>query len=498
MTLPRQRASAIIEKQKMRPPLHLIDGNLVESSGNETIRIINPADNTSIGRIASGSATDIDAAIQSSREIFRSRWSSVTGSKREELLHNLANALEKDADNLAILESLQTGKTYREVLVQDLAFGVQVLRYYAGLVTKAKRTSHSMNRVMSGHVNTEPYEVVGALLSWKAPLLTAISRVAEAIAAGTTIILKPSELAPLTTLRLGELALEAGIPRGVINVVTGHGSKTGQALALHPQLGAIHFSGSIENGRHILVASAKSNLKPVSLSMGGKSANIIFEDADLRSACTAAWKAIFSHRGGRSIAGSRLLVHDSIYDQVVQVITQRAREISLGDPLDEHTEMGPVISEEHLKRVLGYISLGRKENARLVAGGGRDVVGLRAQGYFVQPTVFMNVKPEMRIAQEEIPGPVLAIIRFKDDDDALQIANDTEYGMASAIWTQDINRIQRFTRDLRCGTVWTNCYGVLDPAIPFGGIGLSGYSREFGENSLSQFCYEKSVFVQSK
>ena len=498
MTLPKQRASTIIEKQKMRPPLHLIDGNMVESTGNETIRVINPADNTSIGRIASGSSSDVDAAVQSSLNIFRNRWSSVTGSQREELLHNLAAAIEKNADNLAILESLQTGKTYREVLVQDLAFGVRILRFYAGLVTKAKRTSQAMSRVLSSHVQIEPYPVVGALLSWQAPLLSAITKVAQAIAAGTTVILKPSELAPLSTLRLGELILEAGIPRGVVNVITGHGNKTGQALALHPDIGALHFEGSIENGRHVLVASAKSNLKPVFLRMGGKSANIIFDDADLRSACTAAWKAIFSHRGSRSSAGSRLLVHDSIYDQVVQVITQRAREISLGDPLDEHTEMGPVISEEHLKRVLGYISVGRKEGARLVAGGGRDVVGSRAQGYFVQPTVFMNVTPQMRIAQEEIPGPVLSILRFSNDDEALQIANGTNYGMASAIWTQDINRVQRFTRDLNTGTVWTNCYGVFDPAIPFGGLGLSGYGREFGENSLLEFCYEKSVFVQSK
>ena len=498
MTLPRQRASAVIEKQKMRPPLHLIDGNFVESSGNETIRIINPADNTSIGRIASGSSADVDAAVQSSIDVFYSRWSSVTGVRREELLHSLASALEKDADNLAILESLQTGKTYREVLIQDLAFGIQVLRYYAGLITKSKRASHAISPVLGAHVQVEPYPVVGALLSWHSPLLSAISKVAEAIAAGTTIVLKPSKLAPLTTLRLGELALEAGIPRGVVNVVTGHGNKTGQALALHGDLGAIHFNGSIENGRHVLVASAKSNLKPVYLSMGGKSANIIFEDADLRSACTAAWKAIFSHRGGRASAGSRLLVHEEIYDQVVQVITQRARELSLGDPLDEHTEMGPVISEEHLKRVLGYISLGRKEGARLIAGGGRDVAGSRAQGYFVQPTVFMNVQPEMRIAQEEIPGPVLSVIRFSDDDQALEIANGTKYGMASAIWTKDINRIQRFNRELRCGTVWTNCYGHLDPAIPFGGLGLSGYSREFGPESLSQYSYEKSVIIQSK
>lgn len=497
MPLPKNRASRILEKYKTQTPLHFIDGLFVESTGNETIRILNPANNTAIGRIASGNEIDVEKAVLSSKNAFEKSWRREHPERRAKILTNIATRIEQEGNDLAILESLQTGKTYRETLTHDVANAIKVLKYYAGWVGKYAGDALQLGPSTTGLVFHEPYPVVGALLSWNAPLLSATWKVAAAIAAGTTIVLKPSELSPLTTLRLADLLLESGTPPGVVNVVTGHGAKTGQALARSPYLDTILFSGSIESARHVLVSAAKSNLKSVQLTTGGKSANIIFEDANVKEACTAAWQAIFNNRGEVCTAGSRLLVHDSLYDHVVNVVTQRARELNLGDPLDEHTEMGPVISEDHLKRVLSYISLARKEGARLVAGGGRDVVGLRAQGNFVEPTVFMNVTANMRIAQEEIPGPVLSIMRFRTEEEAIRIANGTDYGIANGIWTQDISRAQRMIRNLSSGIVWVNGYGVFDPSIPFGGTNLSGHARDLGKEGLAQFCYSKSVFISN-
>jgi aldehyde dehydrogenase (NAD+) len=495
MTLPKNRARVVIEKQSTRAPLLLIDGIFVESTGNETIRVFNPANNSVIGRVASGNEGDIERAVLSCKTAFHKHWKNEAPTRRAQILLNLATRVEQEGNDLAILESLQTGKTYRESLTYDIANAVRVLRYYAGWVDKYAGDALRLGPTATGLIYHEPFDVVGALLSWNAPFLSATWKVAAAIAVGTTIVLKPSELSPLTTLRLGELLLESGAPVGVVNVVTGRGEKTGQALARSPHLQTILFSGSIENARHVLVSAARSNLKKVQLTTGGKSANIIFEDADVDTACTAAWKAIFNARGEVCSAGSRLIVHDSHYDHVVNIVTKRARELNLGDPLDEHTEMGPVISEDHLKRTLKYISHARQEGARLVAGGGRDVVGLRAQGNYVEPTVFMNVTPNMRLAQEEIPGPVLSIMRFRTEDEALEIANGTEYGMASAIWTQNISRAQRAIRKLASGVVWVNGYGVFDPSIPFGGSKLSGHGRDLGKEGLSQFCYSKSVYI---
>jgi aldehyde dehydrogenase (NAD+) len=495
MPLPSKRAKEIVKQQQAKVPLHYIDGLFVESSSHETIRVYNPANQEAIGRVPNGNEEDVQRAVLSCKKAFENGWRDQSPESRARILLNLAAQMEAEGNDLAILETLQTGKTYREVLGKDVAQAIRVMRYYAGWVDKHSGDVFQLGGSSIGMVQNEAYPVVGALLPSASPLLSTCYKIGAAIAAGSTLVLKPSELTPLSVLRLGELVVECGAPAGVVNVVAGRGLTSGQALARSPHLESILFSGSIENARHVLVSAAKSNLKTVHINAGGKSANIIFEDADVKAACTAAWQAIFAAQGEVCSAGSRLLVQDSIYEQVVNVITTRAREITLGDPLDEHTEMGPVITEAQLKRILSYVNLGRKEGAKLVAGGMRENEGRRAQGFFVQPTVFMDVKPNMRIAQEEILGPVLSIMRFSDEAEALEIANGTDYAMASAVWTQNISRAQRMIKQLQSGIVWVNGYGQFDPALPFGGLGLSGHARELGQDGLAAFCYRKSIYL---
>ncbi|MBI2374666.1 MAG: aldehyde dehydrogenase family protein [Deltaproteobacteria bacterium] len=490
-----QRAETLVKTLRERPPVHFIGGVGAEPDGGATLKIINPADGQMVARSAGGNDRDVDRAVRSAQGAFDDGWPLTTPSERASLLAAAATTLETNARDFAILTTLETGKTYRESLTIDVQWAIAALRYYAGWTTKSAGELHDLGGGYLGLVSREPQRVVGAITSWQFPLAFAAWKAGAALAAGACLVIKPSKHTPLATMRFAELLTKAGVPPGVINVVTGDGPSAGNALALHPGVESVSLSGTIETARRVLVASAKSNLKPIHLTLGGKAANILFEDADMKRAMASAWKAIFAHRGAMCTAGSRLLAHHTLYDDVVHTITARARQLVVGDPLDDHTEMGPIISEAQMNRVLGYAELGRQEGARLVAGGGRDVEGTKANGFFVSPTVFMDTDPSMRITQEEIPGPVLTIQSFRHEDEAIEIANGTSYGMAAALWTADLRRAHRVARKLRAGVVWVNQYDVIDPSLPFGGRGLSGQGRELGESGLAQCQATKTIYV---
>lgn len=474
-----------------------IGGAPVESDASGTLELLSPIDGQSLGRCPSGNATDVERAVSAARRAQENGWWETPPAERAAILSKSAEVLEHYALDLALLESLQTGKTFREVHTRDVSQAVAALRYYAGLAQQLSGRSYELGGGFSGLVRHEPLRVTGGIFSWTAPLLTAVLRAAPVIAAGGAIVLKPSELTPLTTLRLAELLGKAGLPGGVVNVVTGLGPAAGDALASSEHVEALAFSGSTETARRVLLAAAKSNLKRVDLRLGGKGANVVFEDADVKRLLSAACRAAFAARGELAGSASRLLVHEALYDEVVAVVTERAREFIVGDPLDEHTEMGALVSEAQMKKVLSYVDLGRREGARLVAGGTRDVDGTKAAGFFVRPTVFMDVESRTRLAQEDIAGPVLSILRFRSDEEALELANDTPYGYAHAVWTRDLGRAHRFARELRAGTVWINHHDHLDPAMPQAGLGLSGLGVEGGPEAVLPVSQKKSVFLPS-
>lgn len=490
----RQRAEKLVRSQQERAPLLFIGGLLVESEGNATIPIVNPASGQPIGRCPAANVRDVEHAVDAARHAAPD-WAAMPGSQRAAILEQAATALEQYADDLAIVEAMQTGKTFRDVLNADVGGSLAALRFYAGYAGKRPGETHDLGANIFGFTTWEPHPVTGVIVSWASPLASAMRKIAPALAAGSTVVVKPPEQAPLTLLRAAELMTQAGVPPGVLNVVTGFGGQAGEAVAMSPHISLLAFNGSIETARRVLVSSAKSNLKKVAYDLGGKGAHVIFHDADVRAAVGQVWKSIFSSRSREAYAGSRVIVHESLYETLATTLAARAKEIVLGDPLDEHTELGPMISEEHMKKVLAYAELGRREGAKLVAGGKRDVDGTRSDGFFVQPTVFVDVHPSMRIAKEEIAGPLLSIIPFKSEDQAVEICNDTEYGLASAVWTQDISRAHRVAKRIRAGVVWINDYGRFDPAMPFGGFDLSGHGREGGRQGIDQFSRSKSVYL---
>jgi acyl-CoA reductase-like NAD-dependent aldehyde dehydrogenase len=417
----------------------------------------------------------------------------MAAAERARMLWKLADLITGNLDEMARLESVNTGKTLFDSGKVELPFAAEVFRYYAGWTTKIHGETLNLREGAFTFTLRQPLGVVGAIVPWNFPFLLASWKIAPALAAGNTVVLKPASLTPLTALRFAELTQEAGLPEGVFNVVPGPGAKVGMALVRHPGVDKIAFTGSTEVGKGIMHEAA-GTLKRVSLELGGKSPNIVLADADLEAALRGALTGIFYNKGEVCAAGSRLLVEQRIHDEFVARLLERVKGLKVGDPMDKATRMGPVVSAQQLESVLGYVEAGRREGATLAAGGERARVG-DGRGYFVQPTVFTDVTSAMRIAREEIFGPVLSVIPFKDADDAVAQGNETFYGLAAAVWTRDVGKALRVARALRAGTVWVNAYNLYDAALPFGGFKESGFGRELGQAGLDLYTEVKSVWV---
>jgi aldehyde dehydrogenase (NAD+) len=470
----------------------LIDGKRVPALSGRYFDTLNPATEQVIARVAEADAADIDAAVRSARAAFAGAWGHMRAADRGHALLRLADLIRQNIDELVELESLDSGKPISAIRRQDLPAVLDTLAYYAGWADKINGQVIPARPDALTYTVREPMGVVAAIVPWNFPLMIGMWKIAPALACGCTVVLKPAELTPLTALRIGELALEAGSPPGVLNVVPGFGKTAGQALVDHPDVDKVTFTGSPGVGRQIL-RSAAGNLKRVTLELGGKSANIIFPDADLDAAVKAAGSGVFFNAGQVCSAGSRILVHEKIHDEVVERLAARANMIRLGDPKDSATAMGPLISAGQMKRVLDYIEVGKNEGARIAAGGTRH----GDTGYFVDPTIFTDVEHGMRISQEEIFGPVAAVLRFKDDEDAIRLANGTSYGLAAGVWTADIGRGHRFAKRLKAGTVWVNTFGPTDVRLPWGGARDSGFGREHGESAIENFTEPKVVWINT-
>jgi aldehyde dehydrogenase (NAD+) len=470
----------------------LIDGARVPAASGCVFETIDPATEQVIARVAEAGVEDVDAAVNAARRALGGAWGVMRGSDRGRLLLKLADLIQRNRDELTELESRDSGKPVSAIRRQDLPAVLDTLSYYAGLADRITGQVIPTRPDALTYTVREPLGVVGAIVPWNFPMMIGMWKVAPALACGCTVVLKPAELTPLTALRIGELALEAGFPNGVLNVVPGFGKVAGAALVDHPDVDKITFTGSPAVGREILRGAA-GNLKRVTLELGGKSANIIFPDADLDAAVKAAGSGIFFNTGQVCSAGSRILVHASIYDDVVARLAARAEAIRIGNPMETTTSMGPLVSEVQMQRVLNYIDIGCGEGASIVTGGGR--VG--QQGFFVSPTVFANVKHDMRISQEEIFGPVAAVVKFGDEDDALRIANGTRYSLAAGVWSGDIARVHHFARRLKAGTVWVNTFGPTDIRLPWGGARDSGFGREHGDAAIENFTEPKVVWIST-
>jgi acyl-CoA reductase-like NAD-dependent aldehyde dehydrogenase len=478
------------------PSRHFIDGAFTESTGGTEIEVRSPAFGELIATVPDATPEDVDRAVASARASFESKsWRGKDPSEKELILWRLAGLMEQHKDELAALESMENGKTLREALRADVNPGIDAVRYYAGWVRRIYGETIPVDGPFLNYTLREPVGVVGAIVPWNYPTCIATWKFAPALACGCSVVLKPSELTPLTALKMAELASKAGIPDGVLNVVTGYGPTAGEALARHMDVDKISFTGSIGTARSLLKASAESNLKRLSLELGGKNPNIVFPDADLDAAVQSAFSGIFANKGEVCSSGSRLLVHRDIHDRLVDRLVDRAKKMKVGNPLDPESEMGSQISRRQMDRILGYIETGVSEGAKLRCGGERDTAGGKAKGFFVKPTIFTDVRPNMKIAQEEIFGPVLATIRFGDVDEAIEVANGTIYGLVSAVWTADIKTAHRVAAGIKAGSVWINTYNGFDSASPFGGYKQSGFGRDLGAHALEQYTNVKSVWV---
>ncbi|MGI5326003.1 aldehyde dehydrogenase family protein [Actinomadura nitritigenes] len=474
-----------------------IGGNWVEAASGRTFATPDPATGETLAHVAEGDATDIDRAVQAARTAFEEGpWSRMTASDRGRLIWRIGDLILEHVDELAQLESLDNGKPFTVAQAADVPLAADLFHYMAGWATKIEGNTIDISvPYMQGanfHSYTlrEPVGVVGQIIPWNFPLLMAAWKLGPALATGNCVVLKPAEQTPLSALRLAELIADAGVPDGVVNVVPGYGETAGARLAAHPGVDKVAFTGSTEVGREIVRAAA-GNLKKLTLELGGKSPNVVFEDADPGAVAGAA-NAIFFNHGQCCVAGSRLFVHQSRFDEVVEGVAEIAKSIKLGPGLSPDTEMGPLVSDEQLRRVTGYLESGRQEGATALVGGNRH----GERGYFVEPTVLTGTRADMKVVREEIFGPVVVAEPFSDLDEIAAQANDTEYGLGAGIWTKDISKAHALAKKIRAGTVWINCYNVFDAALPFGGYKQSGWGREMGHEVLSAYTEVKAVTTQ--
>ena len=478
-----------------QPRKMLIGGQWVNAQSGKTFETYNPATGEVLARIAEGDRADIDLAVKAARKSFEAGpWPEMLPSQRSKLLWRLADLMEIHQQELAELETLDNGKPIFFSNRVDVPSAIENFRYIAGWATKLEGNSIPLSvpgAKYLAYTVREPVGVVGAIIPWNFPLIMAAWKLGPALCVGCTVVLKPAEQTPLTALRLGELILEAGFPEGVVNIVPGYGETAGAALAAHPDVDKVAFTGSTEIGKLILDA-ARGNLKKVSLELGGKSPNIVFADADLATAIPGSANAIFFNQGQICTAGSRLFAQKNVFDQVVEGVAGATRKFRVGPGIEPKTNLGPLVSKEQQDRVCSYIDSGAKEGAQAVVGGHK----IAGSGYFVEPTVLVNVKPEMKVVREEIFGPVVSVIPFHEPEEIAAFANDSIYGLASAVWTRDIAKAHRTAAKLRAGTVWINCYNVFDPALPFGGYKQSGWGRESGHAVLDLYTEVKAVCTQ--
>ncbi|MFI5348319.1 MAG: aldehyde dehydrogenase family protein [Elusimicrobiota bacterium] len=485
-------------KDFLSRPVHklLIDGKSVDAASGKTFKTLNPATGDSLATVAEADSADVDRAVAAARAALSGPWSKMSPAERERVLHKAADLLEARAEAFAQLETLDNGKPVREAKNGDLPLAIGLLRYFGGWPTKihGETTPVSVPYFPGAkflhYTVREPVGVVGAIIPWNFPLLMAVERLAPALACGNAVVLKPAEQTPLSALWFAELLLEAGVPPGVVNVVPGFGPTAGGAIAKHMGIDKVTFTGSTEVGREVVKASA-GNMKRISMELGGKSPNIVFADADLDAAAKGIFMGIFYNQGQCCSAGSRVFIERSAYDKMVAALADRAKTVRQGNPLDPKTHMGPLVSAEQRDRVLSYIESGKKEGAQLLAGG----EAAPGAGFFVQPTVFGGVKDSMKIAREEIFGPVVSVMPFDTLDEVMERANSTDYGLVAAVWTKDVKKAHLAAQKLKAGTVWINCYHFVDAAAPWGGVKQSGYGREKGQYALENYTSLKSVWV---
>jgi acyl-CoA reductase-like NAD-dependent aldehyde dehydrogenase len=472
-----------------------IDGQWVDAESGKTFKTPNPATGEALAEVSEADKADIDKAVAAARRAFEGKWSKMSARDRGRLLYKLSQLIEEHAAELAAIETADNGKPIKESLYVDLPQVVENFEYFAGWATKIEGETIPVPGRMFNYTLREPIGVCGQIIPWNFPLLMAAWKLAPALAAGNTVVLKPAEQTPVGAMELAKLIQEAGFPEGVVNIVPGYGETAGAALAAHKGIDKIAFTGSTEVGK-LIAKTAAENLTKVSLELGGKAPNIVFADSDLDQAVAGAMMGIFYNQGQVCCAGSRLFVEESVKEEFVGKLSEKAGKIVVGDTSDKATQMGPQVSEEQLNRIKGYVDIARSEGAAVVAGGASPrLEGSLQGGYFFTPTIFDEVKNNARVAQEETFGPVVSVITFKDEDDLIKQANDTIYGLSAGIWTRDITRAHRFAREIKAGVVWINTFNMFNAASPFGGYKQSGYGREMGRHALELYTQVKSVWV---